>query len=152
MCWLFITYWKKLPAAASLKAMTGFNRAFLKSFLIIALPVVFNEMLWSLGISTYNAIYARIGTESVAAYNIAATFEGMAFVIFIGLMDACAIMVGNKIGSNERQTAFIYARRSLLIALVAGILVGIIAHGPVPDRPWLVQHLRRKGKYTPAIS
>jgi putative MATE family efflux protein len=132
---VFITYWRKLPAAASLRAMTSYNRAFLKSFLIIALPVVFNEMLWSLGISTYNAIYARIGTESVAAYNIASTFEGMAFVIFIGLMDACAIMVGNKIGAGEQHTAFVYARRSILIALGAGILVGAALIGASSAAP-----------------
>jgi len=120
------TYWKKLPAAARLRAMVGFNRAFLKSFLVIALPVVFNEMFWSLGMSAYNAIYARIGTESLAAYNIAATFEGMAFVVFIGLMDACAIMVGNKIGASDPATAFRYARRSIMISFTGGILVGAV--------------------------
>ncbi len=126
---VLITYWKRMPAAARLKEMTGFSRSFLKSFLLIALPVVFNETLWSMGMSTYNAIYARISTESVAAYNIAGTFEGMAFVIFIGLMDACSIMVGNKIGSGDRETAFRYARRSIFLALGGGMLVGLVLIG-----------------------
>ena len=123
---LAITYGKKLPAAARLSEMFGFSRAFLKSFLVVSLPVVGNEMLWSLGISTYNAIYARIGTDSIAAYNIAATIEGMAFVIFIGLMDACAIMIGNKIGAGDQETAYRYARRSILIAVFLGVLVGLL--------------------------
>jgi Na+-driven multidrug efflux pump len=88
--------------------------------------VVFNETLWSLGISIYNMIYARIGTESIAAYNIAATFEGMAFVIFVGLMDACAIMVGNKIGAGEKPTAYRFARRSIILATTSGVVVGLV--------------------------
>ncbi len=123
---LYITYSRKLPAAARFNAMFSFDRAYLKSFLIVSLPVVFNEMLWSLGISVYNAIYARIGTESIAAYNIAATIEGMAFVMFIGLMDACAIMIGNRIGAGNQALARTYANRSVGIATVGGILVGML--------------------------
>lgn len=123
---LTITYARKLPAAAHIRNMFSFNLAYLKAFLVIALPVVFNEMLWSLGITTYNAIYARIGTESIAAYNIAATFEGMAFVVFIGLMDACAIMVGNRIGAGKLDVARRYANRSMTIATAGGVLVGLL--------------------------
>jgi putative MATE family efflux protein len=118
------TYAKKLPAAAQLSEMFSFNRVFLVAFLKIALPVTFNESLWSLGISVYNAVYARIGTESIAAYNIAATIEGMAFVIFIGVTDACAIMVGTRIGSGQNQKAYLYAKRSLLLNLLGGFLIG----------------------------
>lgn len=121
-----ITYLRKLPAAASLREMFQFDRVFLKAFLLVSLPVVFNEMLWSLGISTYNAIYARIGTDSIAAYNIAATIEGMAFVLFIGLMDACAILIGNRIGAGETERARVFARRSIWLALAGGILVGLL--------------------------
>ncbi len=123
---LGITYWRRLPAAAPIRAMFSFNLKFLKAFLVVSLPVVANETLWSLGISTYNAIYARIGTDSIAAYNIASTIEGMAFVIFIGLMDACAIMVGNKIGAGDHPTAIRYGDRSIRIATAFGVLVGLL--------------------------
>ncbi|MBI4928395.1 MAG: MATE family efflux transporter [Anaerolineae bacterium] len=123
---LIITYTKHLPAAASPKEMFSFDRRFLYAFLLVSMPVAVNETLWALGVSSYNAIYARIGTESVAAYNIASTIEGIAFVVFIGLMDACAIMVGNKIGAGDQETAIRYGYRSIGIAVAGGVLAGLL--------------------------
>ena len=62
-----------------------------------------NELLWSLGITTYNVVYARIGTEALAAVNIAASIDNMAFVIFMGIGNACAILVGNQIGAGRGE-------------------------------------------------
>ena len=40
-------------------------------------------VLWSVGFSSYNAVYARIGTDAIAAVNINATIEELIFVLFI---------------------------------------------------------------------
>jgi Na+-driven multidrug efflux pump len=88
------------------------------------LPVALNETLWSLGITVYNLAYAHIGTESIAAVNIASTVENLAFVLFIGISDATAILIGNKIGSGNGEIAYRYARRSLALATLAALMVG----------------------------
>ncbi len=128
---LVLAYTRKTPAAASLKEMFGFQKVFVKKYLKTTFPVVANEMLWSLGMTTYTAIYAHIGTEAMAAYNIAHTIESLAFVFFMGIGNACAIMVGNKIGAGEEQTAFHYGKWSvtfsILVALVIGVGVILIA-------------------------
>jgi putative MATE family efflux protein len=121
-----LTYRLRTPVAARLKELVGFNRLFVQRYLKIALPVMFNEMLWSLGITIYNIVYARIGTESIAAMNISATIENMAFVLFIGISNAAAIMIGNRIGANEESIAFDYGRRTLIIGMAGAILVGLI--------------------------
>jgi len=117
-------YRLRTPVAGRVKEFLGFNRSFVKVFLITALPVVVNEMLWSLGITTYNAIYAHIGTESIAAINICSTVESLAFVIFIGISDATGIIIGNKIGAGDEQTAVETAKRSLIMATGLAILIG----------------------------
>lgn len=121
---LVVTYLRRLPAAARISEMIAFNRVFLRTVLKTSLPVVGNEMLWSLGITTYNMVYGRIGTEAIAAVNIAATIENLAFVIFMGITDATGIMIGNRIGANEEEKAFGYARQTILIATIGGVLVG----------------------------
>ena len=123
---LAITYRGRLPAAARPSELLGASRSFVRSYLTTALPVAFNESIWSLGISTYNMIYARISTESIAAVNIASTIEGLAFVVFIGICNASAIMIGHKIGSNQPGQAFDYARRALVIAASGALLVGLL--------------------------
>ncbi|MBE0696045.1 MAG: MATE family efflux transporter [Anaerolineaceae bacterium] len=123
---LAITYWKKLPPAAKISEMLGFNRAFLGNVLKTSLPVLINEMLWSFGITTYNMVYGRIGTEAIAAMNIAASIENLAFVVFIGLSEATGIMIGNRIGAGDEGKAFTYARRTLVISTAGAILIGLI--------------------------
>jgi putative MATE family efflux protein len=121
---VMLTYRLRTPVAATFKKLLSFDRVFLQRYLKVALPVVFNEMIWSLGITIYNIIYARIGTESIAAVNISVTIEGMAFVLFIGISNAAAIMIGNRIGANEEKKAYEYARRTLMIALIGSFKVG----------------------------
>lgn len=119
-------YRSKSPAAARLHELLDIRRDFLASFLKLAMPVAVNETLWSLGISVYNLAYARIGTESIAAVNIAGTIESLAFVIFIGISDATGILIGNRIGAGEQDTAFEYARRSLTLGTLAALGVGVL--------------------------
>ncbi len=123
---LFLIYKLRTPVAARLNTMFAFNREFVGRFLKTSLPVVFNESLWSLGMTTYNAIYARIGTDAVAAVNIASTFESLGFVIFIGISEAGGIMIGNKIGAGDTETARVYGRRSLVLGVSGAVVVGLI--------------------------
>lgn len=123
---LAVAYLLKTPAAARLKEMFSIDLGFLKKFLKTTLPVVFNEILWSLGITTYMAVYARIGTQAVAAVNIAHTIENLAFVFFMGIGNACAIMVGNKIGAGEEKTAFEYGKYTIRVSILIAVLLGLV--------------------------
>jgi putative MATE family efflux protein len=123
---LWITYHRSSPAAASLKEMASFDRGFANHVLQRVLPVTFNEILWSLGVTVYNIVYARIGTEALAAMNIAASIDNLALVFFIGIAHACAILVGNWIGANEERKAFEYAGKSLTLGIAGGVLMGLM--------------------------
>jgi putative MATE family efflux protein len=113
------------PTAVQARHLLDFDPTFIAAVLKPILPVFFNELLWSLGITTYSAIYAHIGTESFAAINIVQPIDQMAFVAFLGIGNATAITVGNLIGRGEMQTAYRYAGRSLGLQIAGGILVGI---------------------------
>jgi putative MATE family efflux protein len=124
---LTLVYLLKTPLAAQPRSLFRFDRPFLVRVLKTSMPAAFNEVLWSFGITTYNAVYARIGTDAIAAININATIEELIFVLFIGLGNACSVMVGNKIGAGEKEVAFEYGRRftilGIMVTLIAGVLV-----------------------------
>jgi putative MATE family efflux protein len=122
---LILVYRLKTPLAANLFSLFHFTRPFLFNVLKTSLPAVVNEVLWSFGITTYNAVYARIGTDSIAAININATIEELVFVLFIGLGNACSVMVGNKIGEGEKGTAFEYSRRMTILGVLSALLGGV---------------------------
>ena len=90
------------------------------------MPAALNEMAWSFGITTYNAVYAHIGTNSIAAININATIEELFFVVFLGLGNACSIMVGNRIGAGQKDLSFEYGRRFTILSVIAAVVLGAV--------------------------
>lgn len=123
---VLITYRRKAPPAATIRDVARLDREFTANVLRRILPVTVNEMLWSLGITTYNIVYARIGTESIAATNIAFTLDNLALVFFIGIAHACAILVGNWIGADDERQAFQYAARTLGLSMLGAMLMGLL--------------------------
>jgi putative MATE family efflux protein len=126
---LGVVYWDRLnPSAASLHDLLELDFNFMLSVLKPVLPVIANEFLWSMGITTYSAIYAHIGTSAIAAINIVATIDQLAFVIFLGIGSATAILVGHLIGQGEKEKAFLYAGRSLGLQITGAALMGLMVY------------------------
>lgn len=123
---LILIYTQKTPLAANPLTFFSFDMSFFGRVLGTALPAVANEFFWSIGITTYNAIYAHIGTDSIAAINVNATIEELGFVVFMGLGNACAIMVGNRIGARREAEAFEIVRRVMLLGVAFAVAIGVV--------------------------
>jgi Na+-driven multidrug efflux pump len=80
-------------------------------FIRIVLPVLVNEMIWSLGVSMQNLIFARTHTDAYAAFNIAGTVNMLNWVFFMGLGNGVGVLIGKKIGEGNEVTAREYAAR-----------------------------------------
>ena len=120
------TYILKSPAAATLHDLLRIDYHFIGKILVPVLPIIANEFLWSMGTTTYYIIYARMGTDSIAAMNIVSTIDQLALVILFGLTSATAVIVGNRIGSGETELAYLYGGRSLGLGTLVGVLIGVL--------------------------
>jgi putative MATE family efflux protein len=126
---LGVVYWdRQNPSAASLRDLLELDFHFMLSVFKPVLPVIANEFLWSMGVTTYSAIYAHIGTGAIAAINIISTIDQIAFVIFLGIGSATAILVGNLIGQGENEKAYRYAGRSLGLNITGAALMGLLVY------------------------
>ncbi len=123
---LILIYTQKTPLAANPLTFFSFDMSFFGRVLKTALPAVLNELFWSFGITTYYAIYAHIGTDSIAAINVNATMEELGFVVFMGLGNACAVMVGNRIGARKKDEAYEIVRRVTILGVAFAVIVGVI--------------------------
>lgn len=123
---LSYTYISKSPAAATLYDFLRIDYHFLGKILVPVMPIIANEFLWSMGITTYYVIYARMGTDSLAAMNIVSTIDQLALVILFGITSATAVIVGNEIGSGEINVAFRYGGRSLGLGAILGLILGAL--------------------------
>jgi putative MATE family efflux protein len=123
---LILVYARKTPLATNPLTFFKFDLSFLGRVLRTASPAVANEMFWSLGITTYNAIYAHIGTDAIAAININATIEELSFVAFVGIGNACAVIVGNRIGAQQKEAAYQTVKRIATLSVIFAWTVGIL--------------------------
>jgi len=114
------------PSAATLREMGSFSLPYLKKYLMVASPVVANEITWALGMTVYKIIYARMGTDAIAAVNIAEVIINLMFVLFLGSGNAAAVMVGKVIGGGEKEKAYEYALRFSFLGIIMGLGVGLL--------------------------
>ncbi len=101
-------------------------KGFLGLFWSRALPVLLNEMFWSLSVVGINMVFGRMGTDNYAALTIFRTIENFGFVFFMGICNACNILVGKSIGAGDFELGKSYARRFIKLIPVLGIPIGIL--------------------------
>jgi putative MATE family efflux protein len=122
-----VSYAKKYVPAGSFRELFGFNRNYVRQFLPITLPVIINEILWSLGITLQHVIFARTSTDAVAAVNITNTVSMLTWVLFIGLGSSVSVLIGKKIGERNEEAAREYAAKIVhfvpLLAVGAAIVL-----------------------------
>lgn len=125
-----VSYFKKYILRTSFRKMFTFPRGFVKRFYGVSLPVFFNEAMWALGVAGVNMVYGRMGVSNIAALTVTRTVENIAFVLIVGLCNACGVMIGKSIGNGENEKALVYAKRfTLLVPLfcfgIGGMIIGL---------------------------
>ena len=121
-----IIYARGYPLAAGLKEMAGFSKEFLKKVGATCWPVFLNELAWVTGISLYKLVYARMGTESIAAVNIVFSLEEFLFIPFWGIFHGGSIMIGNTIGAGRYDLAFSCGKFLLKTQFAVSLSTGFI--------------------------
>ena len=121
-----MVYLRKFPIAIRRSDFKAVRVPFLKEILRVTAPVMMNEGLWSLGISTYTVLFAKMGTVYVASYNILQTIDRLAFALTMGMASATAALVGHKIGEGKSRHAYLYAARTNIMGTLLGAFIGVL--------------------------
>ena len=122
---LIISYTKKTVVIAPFKQVFAV-KGFFKPFWSRALPVLLNEFFWSISILIVNMVFGRMGTDNYAALTVERTIEGLVFVFFVGLCNACNILVGKSIGAGDHEQGILYSRRFMVLTPIIGVLAGLV--------------------------
>ena len=108
------------------KDMFKINPVVLKAIIIMALPLMLNEILWSTGQTVFIEAYSTRGENAYAAANITATISQLVFVIFGGMSTGIAVMVGNTLGENKLEQARDNAKKLIFASVVTAFFMGVI--------------------------
>ncbi len=125
---LVVVLWAHLNKAKC-KFIKGTYRSFkipkplVKDIATKGAPLIFNEVMWSLGTTMLVQCYSVRGLEAVSAMNISSTVSNLFFCAFFALGSAVSIMVGQLLGAGQLERAVDEDRK--LIALSVAVCVAI---------------------------
>ena len=87
-------------------------------------PLMFNELLWSMGMSTLTACYSMRGLATVNALNISSTVSNLFNVVFMAIGSSIAIIVGNLLGAGKFEEARDTDRKIIIMSVLGCFIFG----------------------------
>jgi putative MATE family efflux protein len=101
-------------------------RIIVKPLIVLALPLAITEFFWTTGTFLYNVVFQRLGTDQLAAAQIAATMEGIFIVGSLGLMSASTALIGRSLGSGDAVDAQHWIVRIKKVGIQTGVTFGLL--------------------------
>ena len=95
-------------------------------FLKISSPVIANELMWGVGLSTMTAILGHLGSATTAANSVAQVCRNLATVVAFGVANSAAVMIGKVIGEGNKERAKEYGKRFIKLTIITGIAGSIV--------------------------
>ena len=114
-----------------------------RQVLVLGLPLMVNELLWSGGMTVLNQCYSVRGLEVVSAMNIYLTISNLFFSAFISTGNATSIMVGQRLGAGEPEIAVDEDRKLIAFALVLSVVLGALMALTAPSFPKIYNTIPR---------
>ena len=107
----------------------------LRKVILLGLPLMINELLWSGGMTVLNQCYSLRGLEVVSAMNIYSTISNVFFSAFIATGNATAIMIGQLLGAGELERAVDEDRKLIAFAFALSLVLSSLMAVTAPYFP-----------------
>ncbi len=111
------------------------GKALAKSIAGKSIPLLANELLWSLGITTLVQMFSTRGLTVVAALNISSTITNLFNVFFISMGTAVAVMVGQDLGADDIELAKKHVWKLIFFSVAVCVFIALVlmvAAGYIP--------------------
>ena len=119
---------------APVHALLDISRGFVRDYVRVGAPAMFNETIWALSILIYSAIFGHMSTEAYAAITVAKSIEDLTCVAVFGMCSACAVMIGSYVGQGKYDHAKACARYHIVLATLFSLVIGgslFFLRGPI---------------------
>lgn len=122
---LLIYLWldKEHPFHGRVRDFLGFSRSLFNSVMRTAMPVVFSEGGWALGMSLTFAAYGRISAQALAVIQVCQVLCNLCQCASFGMGNACAALVGETLGRQEIDLARDNAKKYMKVQWTLNFLM-----------------------------
>lgn len=124
----------------SINIVGGYRNTYLKEAMVLkkvplsltkemlkrGLPLLCNEILWSISIALISQSYSTRGIIAVAAINITTTVTNFFMIVCYAMGNSISIVVGQQLGAGEIEKAKDYDLKMLFMNFVMCLAIGIV--------------------------
>ena len=100
-----------------------FKKITIRDYLVMIMPILASEFLWSLGQNVESAVYGHLGTSNLAAYTLTGPIQGLIVGALSGLSAAAGVMVGKRLGRKEYDEAYAESKKIMYAGLAGSVVV-----------------------------
>ena len=94
--------------------------------------LIFNEVIWGVGITIYSIVIGHLGNDATAANSIASVIKDLVTSLCRGIGVGGGIIIGYKLGCKDFDTAKIYGDRLVKISFIYGLVCAGLMLGSIP--------------------
>lgn len=92
-------------------------------YIMMILPILASEFLWSLGQNVESAVYGHLGSQALAAYTLTCPVQGLMVGALSGLSAAAGVLIGKRLGQKEYDKAYEESKKIMLVGLLGAVVV-----------------------------
>ena len=100
--------------------------ALFKNVARMGAPLLANEVLWSIGMSTLTAVYSLCGLTVVSAFSITSTISNLFNSIYMSMGTAISVLIGQALGAGDFERAKRDVWRLMAFSVMGAFCMGII--------------------------
>lgn len=121
---------QKCPYAPGLFRSLYIPKKLLGSIITKGMPLLLNELFWTVGMAIINQCYSTCGLEVVPAMSISTTIYNLMAVIYRSLGNTIGIIMGQMLGAGSSREKILDANSKLLaLATAIGVVFGALTAG-----------------------
>lgn len=98
----------------------------IKPLFVLAIPLGITELVWTVGIFSYNVVLQKLGNLPLAGAQIANTIEGIFIVASVGLASAGQVLVGRAVGAHDTKQVFVWIQKIKKLGIYSSVGFGLI--------------------------
>jgi len=100
----------------------------LKDFVRYSLPVLLNEVFWSVGFTVYSIIFGHMpnAASGIAAYTLTQTIERLFSAFYFGVGFSAGVLVGRPLGAGKTEEARTAGVSTLVVSILLGAASGFV--------------------------
>lgn len=126
---LVIFYLVRLRGQGNFRFSLSLGPGGYRQYLMMLLPILATELLWSLGQNVNTFIYGHLEKGDLAAMSMTGPIQGLFIGALSGVSQAAGILIGRRLGAEEYERAYQESKKLVWYGLAGSLVLSALLIG-----------------------